>query len=1058
MRPGLLLVCWLTAASAALASAACDLTGLWTWSPVAGRWSNWPPTYNISHDIASGTVHFPGFVTPTSVTTDRFVPRDAWSYASGVLNGSELRLTLHGVPTAALNVTITGVVHPSCEFIDMEGALPSCSNSTFRAGVGPATQAFPDGSQRPGCAALTGPTCSTPDGYAAKCPACKGDVCGCPGATTSCKVCLFCQLCELVPPPPPPPLPLTGGMFGRGGSPINMEPSSWIKYINAWLVRAASACTANGQQPLRLPACALPGGATPAGMWLRGTHDVLTSAAELLPNLTATVEALEFLFRRARSVDGAMPAFVGLDGSVPGTAYADRETGSLAVAAAEALIRQMATPNGQQWFLQWEQPLARALNATVLGPSGLVHAGTSAEEAQPGQSVAIAGDVLYSSVLFWNATNILAELYESAGAQYAAQAAQLRRQATHVKAQITKELWNETYGAFVAATELESDRISVWGNALAAASGLASESQSSRIYSLFRDREADIFFEGQARWLPKPQYWNRTVATADSPAALNFFRNGGFSGRPMVHILSFLGKHDHAMACRLLHQAVASFRSHGIHQWVGPFYPAVFQGPIEGDVSSAAGVYFGSKTLRCAERKGTPIRTDDDASPTVTTIASSRSSSCDLNGEWSFVLVGSNSGHRTWPSFPPVYNLSHNVAAGNVSFQGYVVPSSIDQTPQPEDGFSHATGTLHGSTLLLTLHDVGRTANVSATGKTQTLTAYVHPSCDFIDVEGAPYMCPPPPPPAPPLQRAVGVPAWPSWALDDHEEAEVAEVTLALAPNCSTEPGVTCYTPRGIACKCNGCHGDVCGCGNFTKQCKPCFSCSVCAGPPKHPHPAPSPPPPTGPVATPLVGGMFSRGGSPHNMKPSAWLRVANAWLLRSASICSTDGQRVPLLTPGFPLGYVGQWMRDSYYGISSGLDLLPSLNQTVRAVEWVYRHARPVDGCMPQSVDPHGDNNSFYEWGQRCNQTVGAPQWRSCIDLDSGPFAIKMAAALISAMPEAEGVAWFTKWEPALVKALKVTTLNPNGTGLPWISPSRQLIGVSFRSYGSLCTLVLTY
>ena len=193
-------------------------------------------------------------------------------------------------------------------------------------------------------------------------------------------------------------------------------------------------------------------------------------------------------------------------------------------------------------------------------------------------------------------------------------------------------------------------------------------------------------------------------------------------------------------------------------------------------------------------------------------------------------------------------------------------------------------------------------------------------------------------------------------------------------------------------------------------------------------------------------------------MKPSAWLRVANAWLLRSASICSTDGQRVPLLTPGFPLGYVGQWMRDSYYGISSGLDLLPSLNQTVRAVEWVYRHARPVDGCMPQSVDPHGDNDSFYEWGQRCNQTVGAPQWRSCIDLDSGPFAIKMAASLISAMPEAEGVAWFTKWEPALVKALKVTTLNPNVTGLPWISPSRQLIGVSFRSYGSLCTLVLTY
>ena len=43
------------------------------------------------------------------------------------------------------------------------------------------------------------------------------------------------------------------------------------------------------------------------------------------------------------------------------------------------------------------------------------------------------------------------------------------------------------------------------------------------------------------------------------------------------------------------------------------------------------------------------------------------------------------------------------------------------------------------------------------------------------------------------------------------------------------------------------------------------------------------------------------------------------------------------MMLPGFPLGYVGQWMRDSFYGISSGVDLLPSLQDTVRAVEWVY-------------------------------------------------------------------------------------------------------------------------
>ena len=175
-------------------------------------------------------------------------------------------------------------------------------------------------------------------------------------------------------------------------------------------------------------------------------------------------------------------------------------------------------------------------------------------------------------------------------------------------------------------------------------------------------------------------------------------------------------------------------------------------------------------------------------------------------------------------------------------------------------------------------------------------------------------------------------------------------------------------------------------------------------------------------------------------------MRVANAWLLRAATICSTDGRNLSLLTPGFPLSYSGQWLRDSYYGISSGIDLLPNLTATVAAVEWVFEHARPVDGAMPQSVDPHGDNNSFYEWGQRCNQTVGAPLWRSCIDLDSGPFAVKLATAVISAMTAEEGREFFLRWERTLANGLAVTTLDPDGSGLPWINSSRQLIGYGFQ------------
>ena len=46
----------------------------------------------------------------------------------------------------------------------------------------------------------------------------------------------------------------------------------------------------------------------------------------------------------------------------------------------------------------------------------------------------MSGDVLYSSILYWNATNILARLYEEAGPAHAGRADTLRARAAKVRA------------------------------------------------------------------------------------------------------------------------------------------------------------------------------------------------------------------------------------------------------------------------------------------------------------------------------------------------------------------------------------------------------------------------------------------------------------------------------------------------------------------------------------------------------------------------------------------------------------------------------------------------
>ena len=59
--------------------------------------------------------------------------------------------------------------------------------------------------------------------------------------------------------------------------------------------------------------------------------------------------------------------------------------------------------------------------------------------------------------------------------------------------------------------------------------------------------------------------------------------------------------HSKAMACRLLNDTIASFRSHGIWEWVGPFFPAPNFGAPGYTSASAANTFFASRQLRCWE-------------------------------------------------------------------------------------------------------------------------------------------------------------------------------------------------------------------------------------------------------------------------------------------------------------------------------------------------------------------------------------------------------------------------------------------------------------------------
>lgn len=120
-------------------------------------------------------------------------------------------------------------------------------------------------------------------------------------------------------------------------------------------------------------------------------------------------------------------------------------------------------------------------------------------------TVPLVGDQQFDSVLFWDASLKLAELFEAAG--QSPRADPWRREAECVKNALAA-LWDDRLGMFVAASQ-KWRQPSVWGSLFAVYTGIATAEQSDRITRYCLDNYDLIVKRGQIRHLPKGTFWGR---------------------------------------------------------------------------------------------------------------------------------------------------------------------------------------------------------------------------------------------------------------------------------------------------------------------------------------------------------------------------------------------------------------------------------------------------------------------------------------------------------------------------------------------------------------------
>lgn len=167
------------------------------------------------------------------------------------------------------------------------------------------------------------------------------------------------------------------------------------------------------------------------------------------------------------------------------------------------------------------------------------------------------GDVLFSSLLYYEASVRLSELLRAAGRLEEADT--FNTQAENVKASIQKVFWNESAGLYNAAT-LRCTQCDVWGSAFAVYIGVADEETSLKIAETLRKNYTGIVQNGQVRHTLPGEYW-------EIGCAPNTYQNGGFWGTPTGWVIWTLHKIDPELATKTVRDLVQYYKQHGTVEW-----------------------------------------------------------------------------------------------------------------------------------------------------------------------------------------------------------------------------------------------------------------------------------------------------------------------------------------------------------------------------------------------------------------------------------------------------------------------------------------------------------
>jgi hypothetical protein len=302
-----------------------------------------------------------------------------------------------------------------------------------------------------------------------------------------------------------------------------------------------------------------------SGMYMRDFCYAVEGAGRLMaPEEIAG--AIDYLFSRQRE-DGLMPNRVEPDGGAvyvvnernPALARPPTDNAQFAVKLVNAYVR---LTGDCEFFLARRNALMDGMATVPLSEDGLVFVDHNEPHPAYGftDTVGKTGEVLFSSLLYWEACLLLANMAQDAEDH---DTAHTWFEAADHTGRVLPELLDGHSHMFRAASG-DCDQVDLWGSAYAGVIRAASKSQTRRIAEFFFDNYEGCILRGCVRHLPGEESWERMLAEVPPGT----YQNGGYWATPAGWVAMVLDKLDPETARMFVAEVIDELEEGQAPEWI----------------------------------------------------------------------------------------------------------------------------------------------------------------------------------------------------------------------------------------------------------------------------------------------------------------------------------------------------------------------------------------------------------------------------------------------------------------------------------------------------------